>query len=173
MKAVNRFLEQKTTKQGTAGEDIARRYLIRNRYLPFVPGFEGSHPIDFITIKPGENNLIAIDAKTYARRFVAEQTGIDAADYFTYKSFEKARKLKVYLMFVDPFEKAIYGAYLSELEAFAIPEKEKVYFPLHAFKLLDWLSPEDLSTLAPIEKPERYRRVKPYFINNAHHVTDC
>jgi hypothetical protein len=167
------FTELKTTKQGTAGEDIARRYLIRNRYLPFVPGFEGSHPIDFITIKPGENSLIAIDAKTYPRRYVAEQTGIDTADYFTYKSFEKALKLKVYLMFVDPFERAIYGAYLSQLETLAIPESEKVYFPLHAFKLLDWLTPEDLTNLAPIKKPERYRRVKPYFRNNAHHVSDC
>jgi hypothetical protein len=167
------FTALKTTRKGTAGEAIARAYFIGKEYQPFAPDFDGPHLIDFLIWNPNRRTLTAVDVKTYARRFAAPQTGLDTADYKTYKAFEQDKGVKVYLMFVDAFEGAIYGAYLSDLGEPTAVSPGKVYFSLERVKLLDWLTPEDLATLAPIKEPERYRRVKPYFRNNAHHVTEC
>lgn len=156
------FHELPTTRKGTAGERLAIAYLNEIGVETFDPTASGPHSVDLFAICSNGRPLF-IDVKTYPRRYRDESTGIDAADLHKYQRLEAETGIPVYLLFVDVFERAMYGALISDLDGNRKVERTKVYFPLSAFRVLKQLSAADLLKLAPIKEPERYRNVAPYF----------
>lgn len=152
-----------TTRKGTTGEAIARDYFIQLGYQPYAPDFEGSHPIDFLIRNPIKRTFTAVEVKTYARRYVAPQNGMHRNDFERYQAFESQEGVKVYLVFVDPFEGAMYGAFLTGLGEPDATSKGRVYFNLERFRLLKRLTVKEQKALPASPAKEMYRRVIPFF----------
>lgn len=157
------FKSLATTRKGTAGEAIARDYFRKEGHQPYAPDFDGSHPVDFLIRNPIKRTLTAVEVKTYARRYVAPQNGMDLNDYERYQAFEREEGIKVYVIFVDPFEGAMYGAFLADLGEPDATTKGRVYFNLERFRLLKRLTSKEQKSLPPSPVAEKYRRVIPFF----------
>lgn len=165
---MSKFTELRTTRKGTSGEAIARAYFINKGYKPYAPDFDGPHPIDFLVFNPKKGSLTAIDVKTYPRRYVAAQTGIDTADYNSYKAFEDQHDIKVFIIWVDAFERAIYGAYLSDLGNPVATTTGKVYFGLERVQLLKRLSVNEVENAnLSVSSLTKYRNVLPFFSSSS------
>ena len=152
-----------TTRKGTTGEAIARDYFIEQGYQPYAPDFEGSHPVDFLIRNPIKRTFTAVEVKTYARRYVAPQNGLHRNDLESYQAFESKEGIKVYLIFVDPFEGAMYGAFLTDLREPDATTKGRVYFNLERFRLLKRLTAKEQRALPPSPVKSKYKRVVPFF----------
>ena len=155
------FNDLPTTKKGDIGERLFTEYLSQNGFVVYSPPLAGRHPVDRIVYHP-KRGWLAVDVKTYPRRYCCLDTGIDQADYLKYQKLP----LRVLLCFVDEFEGCIYVAYLDELKPTGEPSGGKVYFPLGAFKKVRPLTPAELAELdelSPYAKGERYRHQRRYF----------
>ena len=159
------FAQLTTTRRGTVGEDIAKAFFVRRGCVPFGPAVDGSHPIDLTLLTP-KGDLVLVDVKTYPRRYVRPETGIDQPDWQTYQHLAMRNPgIVVYLLFVDAFERAMYGGRVEELSSCARPEGGKVYFPLGALQHVSCLSAEEVRRIGPPKDATRYRHVTPYYIN--------
>ena len=90
-------------------------------------------------------------------------TGLDTADLETHRQLQQTSGLAVYLIFVDAFEQAIYGASLSDLPQ---PDRSiypKSYYYLTRFTLLHRLASAELKRLGPLKDPTRYIGVARHF----------
>ncbi|MEL7246919.1 MAG: hypothetical protein AAFO03_00820 [Bacteroidota bacterium] len=159
------FKQLKTTRKGEYGEEIVQELLIGWGFTIY-PAPEEAHPVDFLTWKEGE--LTAIDVKTYPRYFSSESTGIDRADYRTYKNLSTAYRLPVKLFFVDQFEGAVYGHRLSYLEPFKQHRDGKVCFPLSAMQYVRPLTDEEVNRLTELSSVNysQYEQMPRYFTND-------
>lgn len=159
------FAQLPTTRRGTVGEDIAKAFFVRRGCTPFGPVVDGSHPIDLTLLTP-KGDVVLVDVKTYPRRYVRPETGIDLPDWHTYQHLaERNPGVTVYLLFVDPFERAMYGGAITSLVDHAREEGSKVYFPLKALRVVSWLEPHEVRKIGPPKDAGRYRHVKPYYLN--------
>jgi len=89
------FTDLLTTRKGSIGELFALRFF-HARNVPLYPTWgDGSHPADFIM--QGRESLAYVEVKTYPRRYVAAQTGIDQVDgrkvYFSLRRMHMIKKL--------------------------------------------------------------------------------
>lgn len=159
---MNNFRQLPTTRKGEAGEQIAKKIFMDRGAFPYAPAIDGPHPIDFAVMSK-KGNITLVDVKTYPRRYMAPQTGIDKADWESYQALHESTGLRVYLMFIDAFEQCIYGAGLDVLKPTAKVEGDKVYFDLCYLQPMAKLSAEGLSKIGPIKSPERYKGVTPFF----------
>jgi hypothetical protein len=151
------FSELPTTKKGDIGEAIIKRILSgwNWQYKPAPPC---AHVIDFEAVTD-KGEALAVEVKTYPRRAYTNDTGIDAADFETYTGLDT----DVLLIFVDQFERCIYGERLSRLSAFAQYDGAKVYFPLHLFRVVRKLKPSELKQLNKYPISPIYRRTARFF----------
>lgn len=126
-KKKTKFTALRTKKTGDVGERIAHGIMQRQGLIPYSQPLGGA-PIDFLCLKPTEYGfeVAGIEVKTYARRFSCYQTGVDTADYWTYKDLAKIMPLSI--IFIDPFERCIYGLAFREHQDKALFEPGKVYF---------------------------------------------
>ena len=158
-----KFTELPTTRKGAVGEAIVIAHLLSKGCMPYRPAINGPHSIDLAVLDPSGGQMYLIDVKTYARRFKADQTGIDAADYRTYRDLtSQFPQATVYVLFVDAYERCIYGARLLELEPFATLEGTKVYFPLSRMRPHRELTKAEVERIG-VNNPQGYRYVAPYF----------
>lgn len=158
------FSKLPTTQKGKVGEEIAFRYLEATGAKVYRHG-KGSYPLDSLIIQDGQ--VYGVEVKTYARRYVNETTGIDGKDFDCYSSLYKRCRLRVVVLFVDPFEQCIYGGRVDQFAKYAKRTKGKVYFPLSCFQVLCRLTPDELAKLQEFHagsgSDPRYYTVWPYY----------
>lgn len=159
------FPELKTTRKGKLGEIFAREYFASQGATIYEPS-AGPHPCDFILYRDRGKNagrFTFIDVKTYPRRYVRAQTGMDLKDWIKYRKLRDANNLVFGIVFIDVFERIMCGATLEQLFGVARIEGRKVYFPLGVLTPIKRLTDDDLTRLPPMERPDRYASVRRYF----------
>lgn len=124
------YSDSKTNLIGNFGEDIVYEYLISLGYeVKYYGDRNSSHEIDF-TIDDGQETYLA-DAKTKRCRAKYEDTGIDSKDYRNYKKLSKKLGKRVFIYFVDYYQKWIYGNYLDILDEYDDRYDENGNFTVH------------------------------------------
>jgi len=127
----------KEVEKGDIGEEIIIKYLEKKGYIVYKPITDGPHRFDNMVYKETQKSRI-VEVKTYARRNIYPDTGIDLPHYHVYKKYSE----DIYIFFVDELEGSVYGNKLSILETPTIinnkkyPLKiitafgDKIFFPL-------------------------------------------
>lgn len=155
------FADLKTTKKGRIGERIVRG-LLEQWNWSYKEAPNRSHAIDFMAINC-EGDCIGVEVKTYPRRASKLDTGIDGADFTKYRQLRTNRCKDVLLIFIDQFERCIYGQWLSVLEQAAYREGGKVYFKLDRMRRVRWLTAAELSELSKYPLSAYYHGRSPFF----------
>ncbi len=157
-----KFSELRTTKTGDIGEEIAQAYLQRNGWNIY-PHDEGkAAPVDIMAIKPNDGgfDIIAVEVKTYPRRFAFDQTGIDTADYWTYRDIIKILPLTI--LFVDPFEACVYALPFHKVFDRALFDRNRCYFDLVDCRKVSSLDANQLGRIGWKPTPY-YKDVQKFF----------
>ena len=149
------FLNLRTTCKGAIGERIIERLIQANGWR-YEAAPDAPHQVDFFVTIDGER--IAVEVKTYARRYAKADTGIDAADYRTYSRMN----VRVLLIFVDSFEQCIYQQWVHRLHVTSTAHG-KVYFALHQFSVLRALTTSELSELNRYKLSAKYALTRRHF----------
>jgi hypothetical protein len=159
-----RFNDLRTTKTGDVGEAIVQAYLQRQGWHVYPHAADLAAPVDFVTMKPkdGGFDIVAIEAKTYPRRFASDQTGIDSADYWTYREIIKTME-KLIIVFVDPFEECIYALPFHKVFERVTFDRTKCYFDLADCKKLRDLTRAEIGSIG-WQKTIHYTNVQKFFI---------
>lgn len=152
-----------TTKKGSKGELVFHEYCRRNGRTPFPVAAKGKHIIDLTVYNPQQGTFTAIDVKAYPRLYSTPMTGLDTLDLATYRKLNETSGLPVWIVFVDVFEQAIYGAAVNDL-----PEPDRIgnyksYYWLDRFRLFHRLTPTELKQLGPIKSPDKYKGKRRHF----------
>lgn len=159
------FQALETTKKGNVGEYLVKNLIERSGWLIYQPAEDMPHLIDFICMKKDGAQIIAVDVKTYPRRYCCPDTGIDTRDFEKYQGFERESGIPVHLVFVDEIEQAVYGGRLRYLARYASPDGRKVYFPLERMRLHRHLFADELEEIRAVSTTDvsRYRNTELYF----------
>ena len=102
-------------QKGEAAEEIIKQKLEKKGWVVYQPITAGSHCFDMLCMK-NKTEVIAIDVKSKARMNKFPATGIDYEDFLEYKKFSEKHLIDFWVIFVDEFEKLIYGNTIVELE---------------------------------------------------------
>jgi len=151
-------------KKGDLGEGLVDAYLLKNNIIPYHPVFDGAHPFDRLIATPDKKSLAIVDVKTKARRTYYPDTGIDNRHLKDYLFISNQHNLRVFLFFVDEFEKRIYGNYLDVLMEprvinhngkqinYPLNYHEITYFPLESMKNVSSLTDKESSDLKQLSQ---------------------
>jgi hypothetical protein len=104
---------EKSLNKGKYGEKLVAEFLLKKGVYVYKSTIEGSHPMDFLALKDGK--LFPLDIKTKARRTHYKDTGINERNYIIYNCFAEQHSIDFWIIFVDEYEKRIYGNTLAEL----------------------------------------------------------
>jgi Holliday junction resolvase-like predicted endonuclease len=157
------FSKLPTTQRGNVGEKIAFQMLIKKGWQIMGNYQSGPHLVDAVGIRETEFgfDVVAIEVKTYPRCHSYDRTGIDVKDFHTYKRL--ARAIPLTILFVDPFEGAIYAiAFRDHLDA-ATFDDGKAYFDLSLCKRVATLKPNQVAAIG-WKMNAFYQDVKPFFV---------
>jgi hypothetical protein len=157
------FTKLPTTQRGNVGEKIAFELLVKKGWRLMTNYQSGPHLVDAVGIRETEFgfDVVAIEVKCYPRCYSRAQTGVDAKDFHTYKRL--ARAIPLTILFVDPFERAIYAlAFRDHLDA-ATFDDGKAYFDLSLCKGVAWLTPNQVAAIG-WKMNAYYQDVKPFFV---------
>lgn len=111
-------------KRGELGEQIIDEFIKkRDKFIPYMPVFDGGHPFDRILASKDKRQLQVLEIKTIKARNAAPEyrltgypdTGISISHYFEYLHIQNTYALNVYIAFVDAVLGKIYGNVLNEL----------------------------------------------------------
>lgn len=161
-------------KKGDCGEDIVQRYFENKGYSVYKSVSNKAHQFDFICMKSGCQSLY-VEVKTKRRRNKYPDTGFNLRNYKIYKESSVRDNKRMYICFVDPGLKKIYGNFLDILDKKRIAEDEKrriqypriergrsnygsaeiIYFPLSAMQHIADLSDEQLNILLKLYGGDR------------------
>ena len=157
-----RFSQLPTTKRGDVGELIVQSYLHRQGWHVYPHAEDQAAPVDIMAIKPkdGGFDIIAVEVKTYPRRFVFDQTGIDTADYWTYRDIIKTLPLTI--LFVDPFEACMYALPFKDVYERVVFDRTKCYFDLSDCQKMKSLTADELRWIGWKPTPY-YKDVQKFF----------
>ncbi|WP_421799468.1 hypothetical protein [Haliscomenobacter sp.] len=157
-----KFNELPTTKKGDAGELIIEAHLHAQGWhvFPHMAGIAAA--VDIVAMRPKEDgfDVISVEVKTYPRCHSYERTGIDAADYWTYR--EVIKVLKLTIVFVDPFEQCIYALQFHKAHDRVTFDRNKCYFDLSDCQKMRNLTKAELSRIN-WRSTTYYTNVQKYF----------
>ncbi len=161
-KAKKDYIKHLSDQIGDIGEIIVRNYFKKKGWVVYGQAFKGAAPVDGYATRfvEGKADVIAFEVKTYPRRFSYPKTGIDIADFYTYREISYAVPLTI--LFVDPFEKCIYALPFRDNHEKGRFEDGKVYFDLELMKRLTKLTNEDLAAIG-WRPTAHYINVQKYF----------
>ena len=155
--------EKIETKIGNIGEQIIRNFFERNGYICYQPVTDGAHLLDFFFFKKNKG-IIAADVKTKPSRNKYPDTGFNLKHYEAYNKFISEHNMMMFIFFVDPRKKEIYGNFLHELDKqrisngmlYPLDEKTKFgtwirYYPLEAMIHIADLSNYEVSALMNVK----------------------
>jgi len=156
-----KFEELVTTRKGAIGERIVRQWMtVREMSVYQVEG--ARHPVDFIVIDQ-RNEMFFAEVKTYPRRAINADTGIDVGDFHKYAQLASIGVLWVF--FVDEIEGCCYTSSFEDMQREHSIEGDKVYFPLSLFHVLFTLTRNDINEIRKVSNVNRsqYDGVKRFF----------
>jgi hypothetical protein len=158
-----KFKDLPTTKTGDVGEAIVQAYLHRQYWHIYPHAADQAAPVDIVAIKPkdGGFDIIAVEVKTYPRRFAYDQTGIDSADYWTYREIIKTLPLTI--LFVDPFEACVYALPFHKVHDRVVFDRTKCYFDLADCQRVLSLTADELRRINWQPTPH-YKDVQKFFL---------
>jgi len=157
-----KFSELPTTKRGDVGELIVQSYLQRQGWHVYPHMADVAAPVDCFALRPKDDGfeVVAIEVKTYARRFAFDQTGIDTKDYWTYRDIIKIVPLTI--LFVDPYEACMYALPFKDVYERVIFDRTKCYFDLSDCKKVRSLTADELGQIGWKPTPY-YKDVQKFF----------
>lgn len=163
VKKKTRFSQLHTTRRGDVGEMIMNAHLHGQGWHVYPHFADMAAPVDCVGLRSNEDgfDVVAFEAKTYPRRFSYTQTGIDTADYWTYREIIKTIPLTI--VFADPFERVLYALAFAKHYDKAIFEPGKVYFDLELCKPLRDLTADELRRIGWHPTPY-YKNVQKFFL---------
>jgi hypothetical protein len=135
------FSKLPTTRKGAIAEQYVRDVLVSRGWHIYTYSADQSHPVDMLAITP-DNRLTAVEVKCKCARIYYPDTGIDRNDYYAYHELQTQLNLPVLLLFVDNYNKTVYGNYLDTLSQpitivdnkrtlnYPMIVEQYVYFPL-------------------------------------------
>ena len=155
-------------QKGDYGEDIIQSFMEKKGYSCYKSVTNGSHKIDFLCMRDNGENFF-VEVKTKARRRKYPDTGFNFAQYKTYKELSSKENKRIFICFVDPLLKKIYGNYLDILDKKRIsgdktiqrlyPSVEEnkygvkiIYFPIAYMEHIAYLSDSQLFMLKKLYK---------------------
>ena len=133
-------------QKGVLGETIIDRYLKSKNLIPYQAVYDGAHPFDRIIASPDKKNIYLADAKTKARRTYYPDTGININHYMQYEYLMDKYNIRVFLFFVDEWQKKVYGNFLDLLQEevlinhngkdikYPFKQGRIIYFPLTSMR---------------------------------------
>ena len=147
-------------KKGDFGESLIQQHFEKLGCVCYKAVSACGHPCDMLCIDDSYK-IRLVEVKTKASRNKYSDTGFDEEHYQVYKEFSKSNNTRIYIYFVDPKLKKIYGNYLDVLEekrfvnGVEYPRLEPnrgtcfriIYFPLEAMEDLRDLTEEELAEL--------------------------
>ena len=149
----------KAMEKGNFAEDIIQQILEKKGFVVYKPLTDGAHAFDIMAIKD-KKKVIAIDVKAKARRTKYNDTGINLSHFNEYMYFSTSHNMDFWVIFVDEYEKSIYGNTLAELQKpYTIDGinypmisktsngKDIIYFPLVIMHQLCTLTEQQASEL--------------------------
>lgn len=151
------FKKLETTKKGRIGELIVKK-LFDKWGWQYKEAPNRAHGVDFRVITH-RGEKIGVDAKTYPRRACCHDTGIDYADFKKYLRFNGP----VLLIFIDQYERMIYGQYLSKVLQKRLRVKDKIYFRLSDMKPVRALTEKEQKQLSKYKLPDFYAEADSFF----------
>lgn len=175
---MNDFCQRPTTQKGSLGERIADRHLRAAGYAVYKPSeLDSSHPVDRIAVCKRTLSVLLCDVKSKPRRVHYPDTGIDVGHWMIYWSLAKLHNMRVFLVFVDEDECAVYGQFLDLLDQRRIihhkgkniwyPKVENLghseirYFPIASMKRIGGLSLSETEELQALSsRHKKYEDVK-------------
>ena len=111
------FSDLPATQKGTYGENIVKNIFMDYGLICYTPQNENiAHPFDLILIDRNNLTMRFADVKTKPRRYVREDTGINIKHFNEYKKFADKYQVDFMIIFVDEYEKRIYGNSFRKLE---------------------------------------------------------
>lgn len=141
------FKELDTTKVGDIGETYIAEFATAKGMKHFIPGRDGSYPVDSICYHTGRKKHYAVEVKTKPRMLYFNRIGYDCNDHELYMNYE----FPVYILFVDYFSKSIYGQWVKQLDAhkqkIATPTVPTYTFPLEVMTKYRDLTEEEIKEL--------------------------
>ena len=152
------FNESSEFKKGRFGEDKIQKMLAKRGFTIYMPITAGSHPVDKIVFSKDKRKLIIAEVKTYPKRKLYNDTGINLSHYYDYKYINETYNIPIFLFFIDKSLNKIYGNFLTELvKPFnnypIIAETKtgkKIYFPLTNMLNLAELTEEESTELCKL-----------------------
>lgn len=102
-------------KMGDYGEEIVRAILEKCGFIVYQAVSEGAHLIDFV-VERNKDLIFAIDVKTKAMMKKYAETGFNYSHYQHYRDFSQRSHMPVFIVWVDPSKKTIYGNFLHVLD---------------------------------------------------------
>jgi len=102
-------------RKGTLGEKICREKLEAKGWVVYSPVTEGAHAFDMLAIKD-KMRAIAMDVKAKARLNYMPATGINQNHFEIYDAFSRKHNMPFWIIFVDEWERKIYGNSIERLE---------------------------------------------------------
>lgn len=101
--------------KGEIGEKIVQSLMERKGWVVYRPETEGAHHFDMLCIKD-KRHAVAFDVKAKARMNKWPATGVNQRHFEEYQRFSEKHKMPFWIVFVDEFQREIYGNTISELE---------------------------------------------------------
>ena len=131
---------EKAKTKGEYAEKIVREHLERCGWIVYFPFTKNkAHPVDMLSMKV-DGDVMAADVKAKARMTKYRQTGINRSHYNRYIEFARMCAVPFKLVFVDEYERRVYGQDLSRLADWDYEYKRNgrsiVYWNLD--RLIDW-----------------------------------
>lgn len=118
----------------------------------YIPEDEStSHIIDCMLFS-GFSFIYGLDIKAKCRRKWYDDTGADTKDIDNYLKLP----FDIYLLWVCPIEKKVYGNWLSYLKEFRITEGKYTYFPLNKMELFRNLTKEETEIILKYTRSKYY-----------------
>lgn len=142
------FKELDTTKVGDIGETYIAEFAESKGMKHWIPGKDGSYPVDSICYHIKNKKHYAVEVKTKPRFKYKDLTGYDYNDHEFYLQYE----FPVYILFIDYYSKSIYGQWVKKLdehkELMHMPNSVDTYtFPLNIMTKYRDLTEEEVEAL--------------------------
>lgn len=102
-------------RKGALGEKIVRERMEAKGWVVYCPVTDGAHAFDLLAIKD-KRRALAMDVKAKARLNKIPATGINQSHFETYRDFSQRHQMPFWVIFVDEWQRSIYGNSIEALE---------------------------------------------------------
>ena len=155
----NKFLKAKF------GEKLLYQWLLQQEYVIYSPNSGVAHKVDCFFQDWKKQFIYGADAKCKRRMYDKPSTGIPYKNYLKYRELLEKNKIDVFLFFVDDFEGAIYGQWISKLgDPQELGRFDVVFWNLDQMQFIRWLSNDEIDKISLLtESKHSFKSVPKYW----------